>query len=396
MDNKNPAVRKGGKTKTTHWYAACTFCYFGAAGILSTFYYPFLQQVMGLELGEISRVTSFGAVFSLVSQPLLGGLFSSSRNKKRFMQCYFTALLILAALFMVIQADQIYIFAVFYGSIAIPLIGTYEIYIENIAAVQKFAYAKVRKWGSIGMGTIALLGSTMIAAFSFRGFYLFGVGYLLLCMVLVHKYYPDIPKEKGNRDRLSFRSLFSNKRANVIYLMSFVGIGSYVGCDFAYSTYLSTMCDSVQTANQLFSFSTGIKIFLEFAAFLVIGRLSLWRNLKRNFLLVFVFSGVRFLLLSSGMLPLVIVGDMLHVLVFPLFLTLIFPCLRLLVPDYLVAGCYSIVSVLMFGVSNLIFPLLFSAVAEGIGYQVMYGVAAALSILTLGTGKLCLDFEPTI
>ena len=33
--------------------AAVTFLYFGTAGIISTFYYMFLQQKVGLDLAEI-------------------------------------------------------------------------------------------------------------------------------------------------------------------------------------------------------------------------------------------------------------------------------------------------------------------------------------------------------
>lgn len=50
-------------------YKTVTFLYFGTAGIISTFYYMFLQQKVGLNLGMIGKVTAFGAVFSLASQP---------------------------------------------------------------------------------------------------------------------------------------------------------------------------------------------------------------------------------------------------------------------------------------------------------------------------------------
>lgn len=372
----------------------CTFLYFGTAGILATFYYPFLQQKIGLDLLQISKITSFGAMFSLISQPLLGYLFVRCKQKKRFMQGYMLSLIGILMLMLIIGKEVIYPFAILYGSLVLPLIGTYEIYIEKVAVSQDFEYSKVRKWGSIGMGSITLLGGSIIGWFSFGTLHLLGMGFLILCIAILQKLNASIDNKDKKNKPITFKEVFSNSKVRIIYLMCFLGIGSYVGCDFAFSSYLTSLCQNVTLSNQLFSLSTGLKIFLEFVLFIVIGRYIHRITIKKAFLFIFIFSGLRFLCLSSKILPLVIAGDLLHCIVFPLFLTTIFMYLHHLVEDELVASCYSIVSVLMFGVSNFIFPMLFATIANHYGYSTMYRINVFLAILTFIIGILCLPNKP--
>lgn len=112
-------------------YNLVTFLYFGVASILSTFYFPFLSQDVGLNLGEVSKVIAFGALFSLATQPYLSHLFAKSRNKKGFMLVYFGLLASVNVAMLFVDQQRIYLFAVLYGCLALPLIGTYEIYIEK-------------------------------------------------------------------------------------------------------------------------------------------------------------------------------------------------------------------------------------------------------------------------
>ena len=162
---------KADEGKTPWQYRTVTFLYFGTAGIISTFYYMFLQREVGLNLGMIGRVTAFGAVFSLASQPALGCLFSGTRKKKRFIRLYFLGLMAVLGAMTVVTERTVFLFAVLYGCLAIPMIGTYEI--------------------------------------------LVGVKYI-----------------------------------KPLYLVCFLGMGSYVGSDFAFSPYLTQLCENAETAGR--------------------------------------------------------------------------------------------------------------------------------------------------
>ena len=377
------------KKSPLFYYNVTTFLYFCIAGIVSTFYYPFLSQAAGLTLAQVSRVTAFGAGFSLAAQPLLSYLFSRARNKKRFMFAYLMSLFGLCVLFLVIRPGFIYWFAAAYGCFGVPLIGTYEIYIEKIADQKGYPYDKIRKWGSVGMGCLTLAGGTIISLFSFRGLHLLAILLLSACVLIIWKKFEDVT-ESERAEKIRFADIFKNRRVNVLYLMSFLGIGSYVGCDFAFSSYLTGITGNLQLSNQLFSLSTGLKIFSEFLCFIAIGKFFRNYDVKKSFLLVFVFSGLRFLCISTGIIPVVILGDLLHGIVFPLFLTVIFQYLHLLAEDRLVSSCYGIVSMLMFGFSNFIFPPLFSAIQESLGYAMIYRVNVGFALTTIVIGWIFL------
>lgn len=369
--------------------AAVTFLYFGTAGIISTFYYMFLQQKVGLDLAEIGRVTSFGAIFSFAFQPVLGCRFSQSPDKKKFIRLYFVGLIAVLAGMILVNEGMIFLFAILYGCIAIPMIGTYEIYLEAVCQQEQIRYPRIRKWGSIGMGTITLLGGSIISGLSFTAFHLLGICFLVLCIMIVGRYFPKLGREE-QQERVSLRDLVSPKHVKALYLICFLGMGSYVGSDFAFSTYLTELCDTVDSANRIFSFSAGTKIFLEFVFFMIVGKFVRKFRIKHIFLSVFLISLVRFALISTGVLPAVILGDLLHCIVFPVFLTIIFDYLHKMVDDRMTAACYSVISMLMFGLSNFVFPLVLSWIAERFGFQVMYITDCGIALVTFIMGWLSL------
>ena len=326
----------------------------------------------------IGKVTAFGAAFSLASQPVLGCMFSRLRKKKRFIMLYFLGLLAVLAAMTAVTADTVFFFAVLYGCLAIPMIGTYEIYLEAVCRQEQMGYARVRKWGSVGMGAVTVCGGYMISGLSFTAFHVFGMLLLLLCLGIVRKAFAE-PRCCCGGQQVSFRKLAGAKYIKTLYLVCFLGMGSYVGSDFAYSAYLTQVCRDTVTAGQIFGVGTGSKIFLEFVFFMFVCKIVKKYRAKWMLLSVFVFSFMRFACIATGILPVVILGDLLHGVVFPVFLTVIFEYLAQIVDDSLTAGCYSVISMLMFGLSNLVFPPLLSVIAERMGFSVMYLADCALA-----------------
>lgn len=377
------------KRRNHKQYEAATFFYFGAAGIISTFYYMFLQQKIGLNLSQIGTVTSFGAIFSLVFQPLIGCWFSKSRDKKKFILIYFMGLLLVFVGMMIVKADFIFFFAVLYGCLAIPMIGTYEIYIEAVCRQEKIKYSEIRKWGSIGMGTITLLGGSIITAFTFIGFHILGVVFIFLCMWIVGQYFITLYSEE-KKTEVKILDLVSPRYIKPMYLVCFLGMGSYVGSDFAFTSYLTQICENIQTANQIFSISAGTKIFLEFLVFVIIGDVVERFKVKTVFLFIFIILCCRFALISTAVIPVVVFGDLLHCIIFPIFLTIIFDYLREIVDDRITAGCYSIISMLMFGLSNFIFPPILSWIEGRFGFQIMYLTDCVLAVSAFLIGMFML------
>lgn len=370
-------------------YRIATFLYFGVASILSSFYFPFLAQEIGLTLGQVSKVIAFGALFSIVSQPYLSHLFAKVRNKKNFMLTYFGLLAVVNAGFLLVDESWIYPFAVLYGCLALPLIGTYEIYIEKISAIKGYGYSQIRKWGSIGLGSIALIGGSLISLAGFTLLHCVSLAFLAICAWIVYRSFDDIIVSEAAK-KLVYKQAFSNKHVIVIFVMSFLGLGSYIGVDFAFSSYLTELTGDVATSNQIFSISTGTKVLLEFVTFTFMGAYLKNVDMKKAFVAVFIFTGLRFLLFATGQLPLVVLGDQFHGVAFSLFLVTVFRYLRSLVADDLVPSCYGIVSMLIFGISNFVYPPLFAMIQSYTSYSWMYGANFLLSLITVAIGLLLL------
>lgn len=362
-------------------YNRVTFFYFGVASIICTFYYPFLTQGMGLDLEQVSKVVAFGALFSLISQPYLSHIFAKTKDKKAFMIIYLGLLGIVNLALLFLAKEWVYVFAILYGCIALPLIGTYEIYIEKISISKGFEYSKIRKWGSIGMGSITLVGGSILAWVGFKGLHSLGLVFLSICAMTIYKKFDEI-EEIEEHKKLEYKKIFSNKPIIVIFLMSFLGLGSYVGIDFAFSSYLTEITGDMNVSNQIFSLTTGSKIFLEFITFTLIAIYLKRYHLKKIFISIFILSSLRFLCISTGILPLVILGDQLHGIIFPLFLTTVFKYLRELIEDELVPSCYGIISMLMFGISNFVYPPLFAWLQADFGYSTIYRINVALGVGT--------------
>lgn len=369
-------------------YSLSTFLFFAICAIMLSFYYPFLNQAIGLDVGETGKIVSLGAVFSVLAQPYIGSKFGNAKSKKNFMLKYFALVaLIIIAMFIVNKAT-IVIFAPFYGMLILPMIGSYEMYIENISIEEKFEYSKVRKWGSIGGMFITLISGFTIATFGFKGFDLIGLVLFVVFFLIVFKTFPDV-KNSEVSEKVSYKSVLKNKNMVLILIMTFLGVGSYTGIEFAFSSYLVNITNDVAMANNLFSLSLGVRSFIEFISFTLIGLYLKNANLKKCFLSVFILTATRLLLISSGNLPLILIGDQLHSILFPMFLIFVFKYLRAVESDkQLVSSSYALVAVLMFGFPNFIFPTVFGMIQERLGFGAMYIACATLSILTLAIGLI--------
>ena len=54
--------------KIKFYYSLATYINYGVFSIVTTFYVPYLNQVVGLSLSEVGKVVSIGALFAIFSQ----------------------------------------------------------------------------------------------------------------------------------------------------------------------------------------------------------------------------------------------------------------------------------------------------------------------------------------
>ena len=126
-----------------------------------------------------------------------------------------------------------------------------------------------------------------------------------------------------------------------------------------------------------------MRVFIEFISFMFVGRLFRKGNYKKYLIIAFSIAAIRIMLFSTAYVPLVVLGDQLHGIMYACYLTFLFKYIREIVDDKLVAGTFSFVSVLSSGGASFIYPQLFSAIQEKFGYSLMYLAGSSIIVIAL-------------
>lgn len=353
------------------YYNISTFLIFGVFSILTTFYFPYLNQDIGLSLSEIGRVVSVGALFTIIAQPILSNIFSKVKNKNRFIILYLFGVLISILGLMFINKDLAIIYAPIYGAMLASVAGIFEIYIEELSIKSKLEFSDVRKWGSIGYACVVFLSGIILNKFGFRALHIIAI--IIICtmiFIISTKFKDDIQIKEEEHPR--FIDLFKNKNIVLLMIVIFLGVGSYMGLDFAYSSYLIYLIEDLGKANQIYSFSISLRVVVEFFSFLIVSRYLINTNSKKCLTIALVVAAIKVLLLSTGNIALVVFGDQLHGIMYGLYLSFLFKYLREIISSELVAISFSVLSVLSSGGANFIYPSIYSYIQGDYGYFGMY------------------------
>lgn len=368
------------KQNNKFYYSLTTYINYGLISIVTTFYVPYLNQIVGLSLSEVGRVVSIGALFALISQQLLVSRFSVSNNKKKFVIIHLCALILMMILFMFASKLIIYIFAILYGSIVLTVGTIYEVYVEGLAVKQRMEYSQIRKWGSIGFGCVVLLSGIIISRFGFKTIYIMGIAMAIVVISLIAFKFNN-NESKAEKKAVKLIDILKNKNSIILVLTSILIVGVYNSIEFAYSTYLINITGNANLANLIYSRSIFFRVFVEFMSFMLVGRFLNNKNPKKYLIISFIIGAVRILLFSTGYVPLVVLGDQLHGLMYGCYLTFLFKYIREVVEERLVAGTYSLVAIIGSAGASFIYPQMFSAIQLRFGYTFMYLFAFSIMLI---------------
>lgn len=379
------------KNNIKFYYSLSTFIHYGVTSIITTFYVPYLNQYVGLSLSEISKVVSIGALFAILSQQFLVGKFSSSGSKKKFMITHLCGVISMIVFLMFVNRNMIYFYSVLYGLI-IQTVGTiYDVYIEGLCVKQKMEYSQIRKWGSIGFGVIVLFSGTIISEYGFRTMHILGIIMACIVVLIIILKFRNI-ESKEQKKTIKFSYILKNKNSIILGFTSILIIGVYNAIEFAYSTYLIEITGNTALANSIYSKSIFFRVFIEFIAFMLVGRIFRGQNPKKYLIVAFLISAMRIFLFSTAYVPLIVLGDQLHGLMYACYLTFLFKYIREVVNDELVAGTYAFVTVLGSAGANFAYPQIFSMIQGKFGYTIMYIVGFSIILIsTLIAAKILPD-----
>ncbi|GAA0086177.1 MFS transporter [Clostridium sp. CTA-7] len=365
------------------YYSITTFLTFGIFSILTTFYFPYLNQQIGLNLSEVGRVVSIGALFTLIAQPILSNKFSKAKNKNRFILIYLAIVFIAIVGLMFINKDLSIIFAPIYGSVLGSVAGIFEIYIEELSIKNGYEFSDIRKWGSIGYACIVFIAGGIITTFGYRILHLLALAMIIAMMLtIVFKLNDNVEiKEVANNTKIT--DLFKNRNIILLVIVVFLGMGSYMGLDFAYSSYLVDIVGDVDKANKIYSTSISFRVVIEFFSFMLVAKYISNANSKKCLTIALSIAAIKVLMFSSGSVVLIVLGDQLHGIMYGLYLSFLFKYLREILDESLVATSFAVLSVLSTGGSNFIYPSIYSLVQGKFGYSGMYIVGFILLVLSV-------------
>ncbi|MCE5219924.1 MAG: MFS transporter [Clostridium sp.] len=370
------------KKKIKFYYSLATYINYGVLSILTTFYIPYLNQIVGLSLSEVGKVVSIGALFAIFSQLILVNELSRSQNKKKFIIIHLVVVILMIVLLMYIDKNTVYFFAILYGLI-IQTIGTvYEIYVEELCVKQKMEYSDIRKWGSIGFGCIVLLSGTIISKYGFRTIHLIGIMMIMVTIFIIPIKFKNI-ETSNSKNTIRLTDILKDRNALILGGINILAIGAYTAIEFAYSSYLVEIVGNIDLSNSIYSKSIGARVFIEFISFMFVGRFFRKGSPKKYLIISFSIAAMRILLFSTSYIPLVVLGDQLHGIMYAFYLTFLFKYIREILDDELVARTFSFVSVLGSAGANFVYPQMFSAIQGKFGYTIMYLVGFSIIVSAL-------------
>lgn len=365
------------------YYGITTFLTFGVFSILTTFYFPYLNQEIGLNLSEVARVVSIGALFTLVCQPILTNKFSKSNNKNRFILGYLTLVFIAIIGLMIINKDLTIIYAPIYGAFLGSLAGIFEVYIEELCIKSRYEFSDVRKWGSIGYALIVFISGIIINKFGYRILHIIALIMIVTMMSVILFRFKETVNVKDNLNKVKFTDLFKNKNIILLIIVVFLGMGSYMGLDFAYSSYLVSIVGDVNKANEIYSGSISFRVVIEFFSFMIISKYLSNSNSKKCLTIALSIAAIKILMFSTGNVVLIVLGDQLHGIMYGLYLSFLFKYLRDILSDELIATSFAVLSVLSTGGSNFIYPSIYSYIQSVFGYFGMYFLGFILLVVSV-------------
>lgn len=364
------------------YYGITTFLTFGVFSILTTFYFPYLNQEIGLSLNEVARVVSIGALFTLICQPMLSNKFSKSNNKNRFILVYLTVVFIAIIGLMLINKDLTIIYAPIYGAILGSLAGIFEVYIEELCIKSRYEFSDIRKWGSIGYAIIVFISGIIINKFGYRILHIMALIMIATMMAVILFKFRGNVQVKENTTKVKFIDLFKNRNIILLIIVVFLGMGSYMGLEFAYSSYLVNIVGDVNKANQIYSSSISFRVVIEFFSFMIVSKYLSNSNSKKCLTIALSIAAIKILMFSSGNVVLIVLGDQLHGIMYGLYLSFLFKYLRDILGEELIATSFAVLSVLSTGGSNFIYPSIYSFVQSTFGYFGMYFLGFILLVIS--------------
>ncbi len=191
--------------------SAFYFLFFGALCFLMPFLALYYQEI-GFSGTQIGLLTGVAPLITLIGAPFWTGLADSTRRHKLIMAMTIVAVIITTLLVSI--SNQFYILfalVVVFAFFGAPIVSFADTATMNMLGKDKDRYGKIRLWGAVGWGGVAILAGAIIERFGMAWpFYGYAIGMSLTLLTILALKFPQQVSVTPFWDGM--RSLITSKR----------------------------------------------------------------------------------------------------------------------------------------------------------------------------------------
>lgn len=331
----------------------------------------YMDEVIGLNLGQIGLIAAVLPLISLFFQPLWGAFSDFSGKRKTVLQGLLVMNAIIACIVTVVTKDLLFVGLYFIYQVFLcgqgPLIDSMAI--QAVSEDSKRSYGAIRVWGSIGYALGAFFVALIANQFGLKWiFYLAAIGYFLSLLVTFKLQNRQV-KVQNSVFKSDLKLLMKQKNYLFILLYSFFLVGSFFGSDQYLGLYIRSTGVEVSKLGLLTFLSVCVEIpFIFYSKRLVSNfgavKLLIFMNLLAILRMAILgIGGTLWVFAVAGVLRGAIVG-----IFIPLFVELIVE----ITPKAVVTSAVAIYSATSSGIANFIFTLIGGQVADRFGFEGLF------------------------
>ncbi len=343
----------------------------------------YMDEVIGLNLGQIGLIAAVLPLISLFFQPLWGAFSDFSGKRKTVLQGLLVMNAIIACIVTVVTKDLLFVGLYFVYQVFLcgqgPLIDSMAI--QAVSEDSKRSYGAIRVWGSIGYALGAFFVALIANQFGLKWiFYLAAIGYFLSLSVTFKLQNRQV-KVQNSVFKSDLKLLMKQKNYLFILLYSFFLVGSFFGSDQYLGLYIRSTGVEVSKLGLLTFLSVCVEIpFIFYSKMLISNfgavKLLIFMNLLAILRMAILgIGGTLWVFAVAGVLRGAIVG-----IFIPLFVELIVE----ITPKAVVTSAVAIYSATSSGIANFIFTLIGGQVADRFGFEGLffsYGIVMLVPLL---------------
>jgi MFS transporter, PPP family, 3-phenylpropionic acid transporter len=268
--------------------SAFYFMFFGSLCFLM----PFLAlhfQGIGFSGIQIGMLTGVAPLITLIGAPLWTGLADSTRRHKVVM-AFAIVVVILTALLMsrTVEFHSLFMLIVLFAFFGAPIVSLADTATMTMLGANKDRYGKIRMWGAVGWGGVALLAGIVIENFGMAWpFYGYAIGMSMTLLTALALKFPQ--QSSGIQFRAGMRSLFTSG-----HWMFFLGMVLLGGLGMAtINSYLFVYMESIGISKTTMGLALTISTLSEIPVMFFASRLLRRFNPRGLLILAILVIGAR-------------------------------------------------------------------------------------------------------